>query len=127
MSDLDKINPTPMFERNANKLSMAQAKLYMYLKECTDNNEKVSLGYIVDVYWKEVKGGGEALICRKCHGELSHIKYKDSEEYFKNDQSRYKYFIEQPAKTWLSHNIGALALRGFLTIIPNFDVKLIEE
>lgn len=127
MTELEKINPIPMFERNGIRLSKAQAKLYLYLKQCTDNSEKVDIDTILDIYWKEVKGGDEALVCKNCGSGLQYLRYKDSKEYFKNDYSRYKYFIVQPAKIWLSHNIGSLVMKGFITIVPNFDAKLIED
>lgn len=127
MTELDKINPIPMFERNTIRLSKAQAKLYLYLKNCTDNGVKVDIDNILDIYWKEVKGGNEALICKRCGGGLQNLRYKDAEEYFKNDYSSYKYFIIQPAKIWVSNNIGSLVMKGFITIVPNFDAKLIED
>jgi hypothetical protein len=127
MTELDKINPIPMFERNTIRLSKAQAKLYLYLKHCTDNGIKVDIDNILDIYWKEVKGGDEAIICRNCGGGLQDLRYKDAKEFFKNDYSCYKYFIIQPAKTWCSNNIGSLVMKGFITIVPNFDAKLIED
>lgn len=127
MTELSKINPIPMFERNTIRLSKAQAKLYLYLKNCTDNGVKVDIDSVLDIYWNEVRGGDEVLICRNCGDGLNKIRYKDAKEYLKNDYSRYKYFIIQPAKTWLSNNIGSLVMKGFITIVPNFDAKLIQD
>ena len=126
MTELTKINPTPIFDRNI-RIGKAQAKLYLYLKECTDNGIKVDIEVIVNLYWNEVRGGAESLICRNCGSGLNTIKFKDAKECLKNDYSRYKYFVIQPAKTWLSNNIGSLVVKGFITIIPNFDAKLIED
>jgi hypothetical protein len=127
VNGLSKISTITMFERNALRMSKGQAKLYLYLKECADNNINVNIESIVDLYWNDVKGGGETLICKDGGYILRTIKYKDAKEYFENDYYRYKTFIINPAKTWLSNNIGCLAMRGFLTVIPNFDTKLIEE
>lgn len=125
MSELVKV--VPLGNRNLMGLRPAQASLYKYMKKCAEDQTIVQIDEVIRIYFNEVRNPmGE--MCARCGPTYRHILNKNAAEYMKtNYPGGYSYHITAPAKMWMQHTVGSLVMRGLLTVIPNFDIKISEE
>jgi len=124
MSDL--IKAVPLVSRNLMGLRPAQASLYKYMKKCADTQTTVNLEEVVKIYFYEVRGLNDP-ICPQCGPTSIFAQVSNRNVLTMKSERDYGYFVEQPARHWMQATIGSLVMRGLLTVIPNFEVKIIED
>lgn len=134
MSEL--IKSVPLVSRNLMGLRPAQASLYKYMKKCADEQTTVEMEAVVKIYWEEVKpaekpyrDGWYNSKYANPNDPIYSILHKNIPAYYKTykEGQYYGYWIERPARQWMQHTVGSLVMRGLLTVIPNFDIKIIED
>jgi hypothetical protein len=130
------IKSVPLAGRNLMGLRPAQATLYKYLKKCTEEQTTVNLDEVVRIYWNEVKVANA--LYTDSYGTWTGMKEKNPRYATINkdipafaiahpEHCNYSYTVVGPARMWMQNTIGSLVMRGLLTIIPNLDIKIIEE
>lgn len=124
MSDL--VKSVPLVSRNLMGLRPAQASLYKYMKKCADTQTTVELEEIVKIYFYEVRSANYA-VCGQCGATSIFANVSNKNVLTLKGERNYGYFVEQPARHWMQATIGSLVMRGLLTVIPNFEVKIIED
>jgi hypothetical protein len=124
MSDL--VKAVPLVNRNLMGLRPAQASLYKYMKKCADTQTTVSLEEVIKIYFYEVRRPHDP-ICPQCGHTSIFRQVSNINVLTMKDERNYGYFVEGPARHWMQATIGSLVMRGLLTVIPNFEVKIIEE
>ena len=96
------------------------------MKKCADTQTIVQLEEVVKIYFYEVRRPDDP-ICPQC-GHVSLFRQVSNKNVLTmKDDRNYGYFVEQPTRQWMQHTVGSLVMRGLLTVIPNFEIKLIED
>jgi len=128
MTDL--VKSVPLISRNLMGLRPAQASLYKYMKKCADEQTTVSLDAVAKIYFEEVNPDNYVqLTWNAAQQGWNTIKRRNVLDYFNQPEHiRSKpYYVNMPVKHWMQNTVGSLVMRGLLTVIPNFDIKIIED
>lgn len=126
----DVVKSVPFVSRNLMGLRPAQASLYKYMKKCADTQTTVNLDEVAKIYFEEVNPDNYVeLTWNAAKQGWNSIKRRHVLEYFNQpERIRFKpYYVNVPVKNWMQKTVGSLVMRGLLTVIPNFDIKIIEE
>lgn len=124
MSDL--VKSVPLVSRNLMGLRPAQASLYKYMKKCADTQTTVELEEVIKIYFYEVRNPNWA-VCGHCGSTSIFAQVSNKNVLTLKSERNYGYFVEGPARHWMQNTVGSLVMRGLLTVIPNFDIKIIED
>lgn len=129
---LDILKPVPGIFRNAYGLRPQHAQLYLHLKECADKKQVVNQDRIIEIYFNYVKNPRKLYVdVAQVLSPLYGVFNKDMPAWGKKNMElhhfHYVAWVKRPAVAWMQQALGSLVMRGFLTVIPNFDPKLLED